>query len=150
MTNTIHRFQKIIEQTPTLLSRISESESGIKPPSGKWSKKEILGHVIDSATNNLQRFVRAQLQNPCSFPNYQQKEWVSTQHYQQESWKDLIQLWESVNKHLLHLISHIPEEKKNNIITIGTNPSTTLSDLAKDYLSHLEHHLNQILPKENK
>src|SRR5208283_1215292 len=114
------------------------------------SKKEILGHLIDSVSNNLQRFVRAQLENPYSFPNYVQKEWVAIQQYQQEPWIDLIQLWESLNKHLLHLLSHIPEDKKNNSITIGTNPPTTLSNLAVDYLRHLEHHLNQILPDENK
>ncbi len=150
MKNTIQRFQKIIEQTPGWLSRISESESVVKPFVDKWSKKEILGHLIDSASNNLQRFVRAQLENPYSFPNYQQKEWVSTQHFQQEPWTELIQLWESLNKHLLHLISHIPEDKKNNSITVGTNPPITLSTLAEDYLRHLQHHLNQILPDENK
>jgi hypothetical protein len=110
----------------------------------KWSKKEILGHLIDSAANNHQRFVRAQLSKELSFPGYEQESWIRVQHYQTASWKDLISLWENYNRHIAHVISTMPADVLNNICIVGNGEPVTLLFLVEDYVRHMEHHLKQI------
>ena len=111
MQKTIDEFKSLIDQSSITLAGISESESKRKSAPDKWSKKEILGHLIDSAANNHQRFVRAQLSAELRIPGYEQQVWVATQRYQNESWENLLQLWKSYNLHLLHIISAIPEKR---------------------------------------
>ncbi len=134
----------VLDITPKL-QRITESASVMRPSPEKWSKKEIMGHLIDSATNNHQRFVRSQLVNPLSLDGYEQERWVATQKYRDESWKDLISLWKSYNIHLAHLIACVPDEKLGNTVQLGQSTPVTLEFLMKDYLRHLKHHLDQIL-----
>lgn len=111
---------------------------------GKWSKKEILGHLIDSASNNHQRFVRAQLSDKLEFPPYVQTEWVETQNYGDESWRLLVDLWSSYNLHLAHVIASIPPEKFSVVCRIGEDKPVTLEELIADYVRHMEHHLKQL------
>ena len=144
MKDKITRFSKLLNDTPPKLRLITESESKYKPSPDKWSKKEILGHLIDSASNNHQRIVRAQLENLLYFPAYQQMNWVNVQNYRDEPWDQIIIFWESYNLHLLYILTQIPDDKWNNLCTIGTNKPITLSVLANDYLDHLMHHLQQI------
>jgi len=87
---------------------MTEAQSEERRAPGKWSPKEIVGHLIDSAANNHQRFVRAQFQDNLIFTGYEQQMWVSAQHYGEASWPSLVSLWKMYNLHLLHLISHIP------------------------------------------
>jgi hypothetical protein len=145
MQKTIDELKSLVDQSSTKLARISESESKSKPAPEKWSKKEILGHLIDSAANNHQRFVRAQLSAELRIPGYEQQAWVTTQRYQNESWDNLLQLWKSYNLHLLHLISAIPKHTLGNFCFIGDNEPVTLEFLIQDYVRHLKHHLEQIL-----
>jgi len=145
MKDTLAGFQSVLDVAPGRLAQITEAESAQVPAPGKWSKKQILGHLIDSASNNHQRFVRAQLGSPLSFPAYAQELWVNTQNYQTESWKNLVACWLSYNRHLLHVMANIPAGKLGNICVIGDDEPVTLKFLAKDYLRHLEHHLRQIL-----
>lgn len=135
--------QTLREITPKLNS-ISESASQAKIAPDKWSRKEILGHMIDSASNNHQRFIRAQISDEIRLPGYEQERWVQTQGYQHESWTDLVNLWQSYNKHLAHLIATVPEEKLKNHCLIGDDEPVTLDFLMKDYLRHLKHHLTQV------
>ncbi len=111
---------------------------------GKWSRKEILGHLIDSAGNNHQRFVRAQLDDNLDFPEYAQSEWVETQDYADESWTLLVDLWCAYNLHLAHIIDSIPPEKLDVVCRIGGGDPVRLEDLIAEYVKHLEHHLKQI------
>ncbi len=138
---------------------MTEEESAARRAPGKWSAKEILGHLIDSAANNHQRFVRAQFTDELVFPGYEQQEWVAAQHYQQASWPSLIELWLNYNLHLLHLISHIPEAKLtterrvHNLDriawqTVSRNEPVTLEYFIRDYIGHLQHHLRQIYAAE--
>ncbi len=145
MQKTIDELNSLVDQSSTKLARISESESESKSAPDKWSKKEILGHLIDSAANNHQRFVRAQLSAELKIPGYEQQVWVTTQRYQNESWDNLRQLWRSYNLHLLHLISAIPQNVLGNLCFIGDNEPVTLEFLIQDYVRHLRHHLEQIL-----
>jgi hypothetical protein len=151
--NMENKLNKIAEQLLKDITNASEQFKGIsekewsyKPAPGKWSKKEILGHLIDSAANNHLRFVRAQLaEKEFISHSYEQDFFVASQHYQQRSTAELIQLWLAYNHHLSHVIKHIDTSKLNITCKIGTNEPVTLSFIINDYVTHLEHHLSQIL-----
>jgi hypothetical protein len=147
MKDLLDRFRSVIEKATGKLARISEEEGAVPVTPGKWSRKQILGHLIDSAANNHQRFVRAQLEALLHFPGYAQEQWVETQNYQEESWGYLVACWAGYNRHLLHMLAQIPAEKLNHVCAIGGSDPVTLEFLAKDYVRHLEHHLAQIVGK---
>ena len=107
--------------------------------------EEILGHLIDSACNNHQRFVRAPGTPRLEFPAYEQEFWVATQAYATESWPDLVNLWLLLNRHLLHVVKAMPAEVLSHEVVIGGDPAMTLEALVASYLGHLEHHLAKLL-----
>jgi len=144
MSAAADRLAALLETLPPKLVAISDSQASEKKE-GRWSKKQILGHLIDSAGNNHQRWVRAQLAPHLDFPNYAQEQWVAAQHYQSEPWPDLVNLWLLLNRHLVHIARAIAEDCLPHTIAIGSNQPVTLGVLLDDYLSHLEHHLDQIL-----
>lgn len=146
MKETVEEFRSTIEAATIQLRAMTEAESSERPAPTKWSKKEIIGHLIDSASNNHQRFVRLQLSNQLSLPGYEQEGWVGVQRYQNESWEQLVQLWRSYNLHLLHLMACVPEDKLQNTCAVGGTAPVTLEFLMVDYVSHLKHHLHQALP----
>jgi DinB superfamily len=148
MNETVERLRSLLDQIPGRLEALTEAETATVPAAGKWSKKQILGHLIDSASNNHQRFVRAQLTTPLNFPGYTQNEWVEAQAYASEVWSDLVRLWTAYNLHLVRVIAHIPEEKLGHLCRIGEDKPVTLGFLAEDYVAHMEHHLAQILGAE--
>ena len=145
MRQTALQLQHIVNDTEQRLGALSEAESLARPSSDKWSRKEILGHLIDSASNNHQRFVRAQFQPQLVFPGYAQVDWNRAQHYQSEAWENLVRLWASYNRHLAHVMAAIPEQAGRNVCRIGAGEPVTLQFLVTDYVRHLEHHLGQIL-----
>src|SRR6185436_11628744 len=103
-------FRSTVLNATERLRAISPDESASKASPDKWSIKEVLGHLIDSAANNHQRFVRAQFTDDLVFPGYEQDQWVNSQRYREASWSDVIQLWSAYNLHLVHVASLIPEE----------------------------------------
>ena len=127
----------------TKLRSIGEETASRRPGPGKWSPKETIGHLIDSAANNHQRFVRAQEGDSYTGPGYTQDHWVAVQGYQDTSWEDLIALWRAYNRHLARVIEQIPEAKRGTTCTIGSDAPTTLGFVASDYVRHLRHHLAQ-------
>src|SRR5438477_7727969 len=135
----------ILESVPPRLASISDSEAAYRSAAERWSKKEILGHLIDSAGNNHQRFVRAQLTPRLEFPTYQQESWVDTQSYATEPWGDLVNLWSQLNRHLLHVVKAMPESVLTHECVIGTGAPKPLRDLVTGYLDHVDNHLRQIL-----
>jgi hypothetical protein len=145
LNETAHELEGILKEVTPKLKIISESDSALRQSAGKWSKKEILGHLIDSASNNHQRFVRGQLSSEIKIGGYEQETWVNSQGYQIEAWASLVSLWNSYNEHLAHVISVIPEDKLKNTCFIGENEPVSLEFLIKDYVRHLKHHLDQIL-----
>ncbi len=145
MTKLLTEYAAILARVPRRLVDISDADAERKPRAGAWSKKEILGHLIDSVSNNHQRFVRGQLVRRLDYPAYSQNEWVAAQDYATQSWPDLVNLWLLFNRHLLHVLRHLPEAAQSNEISIGGQPAVTLAKAAEDYLGHMNHHLAQIL-----
>jgi hypothetical protein len=139
----ISRLNVIIDKVPSLLAQISEEKMSIKPSSVKWSKKEIIGHLIDSATNNHQRFVRGQFE---AIPEiqYDQNKWNAFGFYQDIDSAQIINFWKFYNIQLLEIIKRIPSNHLNNQIRIGGD-LLALEFLIVDYVDHLEHHLRQIV-----
>src|SRR3989440_9017949 len=115
MEDFIEDFRRTVEESAARMLSMTEEESRVPRAEGKWSAKETLGHLIDSASNNHQRFVRAQFTDDLIFAGYEQEGWVRVQNYQKESWPDLVQLWRLYNQHILLLISLVPEETRTNL-----------------------------------
>ena len=145
MNETCERLARILGEIPARLVQIPEDAAGVRPSPGRWCKKEILGHLIDSAANNHQRFVRGQLAPALEIPSYEQDDWVTAQGYAAEPWPDVLNLWLLYNRHILHILRRLPEGALANPCTIGDDPAVPLAEVASSYVDHLEHHLDQIL-----
>lgn len=148
-------MQIIVEELRSLVHEYSQKIDDIsihnfyeKPNPAKWSKIEVLGHLIDSAQNNLRRFICGQYE--ASPPNilYQQDFWVEANNYRQAEKKDIIQLWALLNYRIADILTSMPASNYEKICNTGkdTPELRTLEWLAADYVKHMKHHLNQILP----
>jgi hypothetical protein len=140
---TINKLDRIINNAPKLLMAINEENFSLKPSENKWSKKEILGHLIDSATNNHQRFVRAQFESNPEI-SYNQNKWNCFNFYQEIESIHLIHFWTSYNRQLLEIIKRISKENLLNKVKVGES-LIALKFLIVDYVEHLEHHLKQLI-----
>ena len=147
MEEVVQQLENIINTYPDKFLHFTEAELSLKPAADKWSKKEIIGHLIDSAQNNIRRFVVAQYKiNPHVV--YAQNNWVATQRYQEYNSKDLITLWQLLNKHIVVILKNMPAEKYQLQCNTGKEKEEwhTIEFLAKDYITHHIHHLKQIIP----
>ena len=144
LQKTINRLQYLCEIIPPLLIEIPEKDFSFKPSETKWSKKQILGHLIDSATNNHQRFVRVQFEDVPSI-TYNQDNWNNHSYHNQVDSKYLIKFWELYNLHLAELIKLIPGKNFVRECNVGKEQNVTLQWLVEDYVRHLEHHLRQLV-----
>ena len=138
---------RTVAQAKPLLLKLDNADTTARPAPDKWAKKEILGHLLDSASNNHQRFVRATLQgtSPFTFPGYDQNPLVDLQKFTEIDWNFLVDVWTSYNRLIAHVISGLPAEAAGITCHIGNNPPATLEWIAVDYVAHLKHHLNQVL-----
>jgi len=140
---------EVVESVSARLALLDDKFVTVKPSKVRWSIQEVVGHLVDSAANNHQRFVRAQQGDSLSFPGYDQNSWVADQSHNQCNWLDLLELWRLYNRHLAHVIRRIPDNKMRVQCTIGSNASVSLSYLVEDYLIHLKHHVNKIKERFN-
>jgi len=138
------RLLDLIARSGSEFAVFTDAEAAQPVIPGGWSRKQVLGHLIDSASNNHQRFVRALLQEELRWPAYDQAGCVRVQHYHDAAWSNLVDLWKSVNLLLAHVLAHVPDAKRKTVCIIGDGPAMTLEELAEDYLVHMEHHLDQI------
>jgi hypothetical protein len=139
--------------TPRLLA-MSDADAGQAPAPGKWSPREVIGHLVDSASNNHQRFVRGQLQDDLVFLGYAQDDWVRVQDYAHAPWDDLVALWQLYNRHLARLMELAPASRrlepraKHNVQEIAfaapVQATASLDGIMLDYVEHLLHHLKQL------
>jgi hypothetical protein len=139
------RLARLLETMPPRLASITNDDAARRSGPDRWAPKEILGHLIDSAGNNHQRFVRGQLSAGVDSPGYEQESWVAAQSYLTEPWPDLMNLWLFFNRHLLHLMRNVREDALDTPIAIAGEAPVPLSFVMIDYVRHLEHHLAQIV-----
>jgi len=134
----------VVDAAEPKLRAIGAAESAKPVLHGGWSRNQVLGHLIDSASNNHQRFARASLQPSLEFPAYDQDGNIRIQVPQEADWALLISLWTSYNRYLAHIIARLAESKLETKVRIGSGEPTTLAFIANDYLTHMVHHLKQI------
>jgi hypothetical protein len=147
MQDVADELARLTERAFARLRLVEETAAAERGP-GTWSRQEVLGHLVDSALNNHQRFVRAQLSSELVFPGYEQERWVAAQAYRDRPWERLVALWTEANRHLAHVISRIPADRRATPCRIGEGEPVTLEFVARDYVRHLRHHLDQILEPE--
>lgn len=141
---SIKRLEYLCSTIPDLLYKMDDKLFSEKPIPEKWSKKEILGHLIDSATNNHQRFVRGQFEEIPTII-YDQNNWNKYNFYQQIDKNQVIEFWKIYNKQLLELIKRIPSENLWKECKTNEVNNYTIEFLIIDYVEHLEYHLKQIV-----
>jgi len=145
MESIATELEKVIEKYFQSLHSITEDDLSLKPSPVKWSKKEIIGHMVDSAQNNIRRFIMAQYEDKPGII-YNQDKWVAISGYQHYDSHDLIELWYFLNKHICHILKNtVPEMLKRECRTENVH---SLDWLAIDYVKHLRHHLHQVLDLE--
>jgi hypothetical protein len=140
----ISALHALLERVPERLEGLSQSLVEITPGESKWSCKEELGHLLDSAANNHQRIVRAQLEDKPAMPGYEQTRWVALHDYQHRDWSELIAIWKAFNRQLLAAAEAVPESAWSRTLTVGGSEPLTLRFVFEDYISHMVHHLEHI------
>jgi hypothetical protein len=155
MEQWIDNFRQLVyDSVPRLLS-LPEELTVLPLGPGKWSARETMGHLIDSAANNHLRFVRAQFTSDLLFQGYDQEKWVTSQHYNDESWDHVVNLWNFYNLHLAHIMDGVTPAVRDQLRsehtldkiafrTVEASEPATLDYLMRDYVEHLKNHLDQI------
>lgn len=133
------RLSSVVRSAVPWLVVLSEADSGVPERKGKWSAKEIVGHLTDSAVNNLSRIVRMQI-GPERLPGYAQDAWVELQRYREREWSEVLALWFALNEHLVWTIRHIDRRSMKNQAQVA-GEIVTLGFLIEDYIAHMDHHL---------
>jgi len=152
-------FRRTLDNARRRLLEQSDPDAGRPRAAGKWSPKQIVGHLIDSAANNHARFTRAQSTDDLLFEGYDQETWVQVQAYDKRPWADLIQLWYAYNRHLADVMESTAHDalhrarRSHSLDRIAWRPldpetPATLDYMMRDYVGHLKHHLGQILNVE--
>jgi hypothetical protein len=143
MQSIVKELRDIVTTFSKRIHGIPDAEFSAKPLPRKWSKKEVLGHLIDSAQNNLRRFIVAQYEDVPSKIVYDQDFWVASNNYQNVPKDEIVILWTLMNFRIAAVLENMPESnyKKESM----TSALHTLEFLADDYVKHMKHHLNQII-----
>lgn len=146
MIKITNKLENLLQKGLEYFSKTSEEDISKKLTPKKWSKKEILGHLIDSGVNNLQRFTEIQFENnPYRIRKYNQNELVIANDYQNAQTKELLGFWIAINHRILNIMKLQTEKSLNYKIELGIDNTSDLRFLMTDYVDHLEHHLNQII-----
>lgn len=141
-TELSQRLSETLRSAVSWLATLSNADASVPERDGKWCAKEIIGHLTDSAVNNLSRIVRMQIAFE-EMPGYAQNDWVHLQHYQEREWAEVLALWFALNEHLVWTIRHIdPRSLSNQGVVAGT--PLTLGFLIEDYIAHMQHHFKAL------
>jgi|SRR6185369_15740986 len=144
VSETAAEIESLIELWRLKLLGLDAKRVHEKLAADRWAISEVVGHLVDSACNNHQRFVRAQHCQELVFPKYEQNEWVAAANYRQCDWDSLVELWFHYNRQLAVLIRNIPDAKLATRCTITPYEPCTLEFLVHDYLDHLRHHFAKL------
>lgn len=147
-------LENIVNRTHPLLLDI-KADTSYRKTKNSWSRKEILGHLVDSAQVNFHRFIQSQFKSNLVFDPYEQNRWVKLQNYNSRDWQEIISIWKSFNLHIVRLLENIDAEKQNKLTAnhnfdiicwklVEKGTQSSLGYLIEDYIGHLEHHLDQI------
>lgn len=146
MEELIQQFNDLLKQGSESIQNQSEKDFANKPSPDKWSKKEILGHLVDSAINNLQRFTEIQFEpKPYTIRHYNQDELVKTNQYQAAETEEIRKLWLALNTRIINMFGVQNEKTLAYPVILGKDKETNLQFLMEDYVVHLAHHLRQIM-----
>jgi DinB superfamily len=141
---TLNLLRDLLQRVPDRLEKLPKDKVESKPAPSNWSPKEELGHLLDSAANNHQRIVRAQFEDHLAMPGYEQNRWVAAHAYQRRDWKELIELWQAVNRQLLAAAEAVPDSAWPQTLTVAGSEPLTLEFVFDDYVAHMLHHLRHI------
>ena len=147
------QLRQTIDRELPNLQAVTEQEALLVPgetgpkAEGRWSRKEELGHLIDSAANNHIRFVLATVNTEFRGPGYAQDKWVAAHAYQELPWREIVDFWYRYNNLLAHVIERIPQEHMNNRCVIGWGV-VSLEFVIEDYILHMQHHIDHLLHRD--
>jgi hypothetical protein len=142
--NAISSLRELLRVVPEHLRRLSDDSVRHRPSPSGWSPKEELGHLLDSAANNHQRIVRAQLEDKPALPGYEQNRWVAIHGYQHREWAELIEVWQVLNRQLLVAAEAAPDSAWSRTLTVADSGPLALQFVFEDYIRHMVHHLEHI------
>jgi len=143
-TQTLREFRAEIERLRGALLALSPALADTPWRAGGWTRKQIVGHLLDSAANNHQRFVRAAIDGQYAGPGYAQDAWVAAHGYGDESWETLLRWWQAEHEILAAVVERIPEERLEAKCVVGDDAPVTLRFLIEDYLNHQRGHFTQL------
>ena len=144
LSETATRFRLEMDALRVALGAVSDAFANIPWRDGGWTRKQILGHLLDSATNNRQRFVRAAIDGLYTGPSYAQEAWVEAHGYEQQPWKRLVDWWGVEHDILIAVVDRIAEDRMDAPCNVGQDPAVTLRYLIEDYARHQDWHIKQI------
>src|SRR5215813_7300104 len=141
---TVEQLRKLLQVVPGRLAGLAKEKVERKLDPARWSPKEELGHLLDSAVNNHQRIVRAQMEDKLALPGYEQNRWVAIHGYHERDWQELISLWHAMNRQLLRAAESVPDAAWSHTLRVGNSEPATLEFVFDDYVAHMVHHLKHI------
>jgi len=145
MTETARKFRAGLDDVHRALLTVPESMADVPWRQGGWTRKQIVGHLLDSAANNRQRFVRASSGGAYFGPNYGQEEWVAAHGYAEQTWETLLAWWETEHEILIAVVDRVAEEQLETQCILDEAAPVTLRFLIEDYVEHQRWHVRQLL-----
>jgi hypothetical protein len=134
------RLEGVVAAAMVWLQKLSDAQASVPEHEGKWSAKQLIGHLTDSAINNLGRIVRMQIASGLKLQGYDQEEWVPLQHYAEREWSKVLEVWAVLNGQVAWAVAHVDKAKLGDKAEVE-GAELTLGFLIEDYIAHMEHHL---------
>lgn len=138
----LYTLRDLLDSVPSRLRQLPRDEIESKSTLTAWSPRQELGHLLDSAANNHQRIVRAQVEDKPAMPGYEQNRWVTIHAYERRDWEELIETWQAFNRQLLMAAYSVTDWSRT--LTIAGSEPLTLKFVLQDYVAHMLHHMKHI------
>ena len=134
------QLEDVVADAMVWLGALSDARASVPESAGKWNAKQVIGHLTDSAVNNLGRIVRMQIAPGLKMPGYEHEEWVALQHYSEREWSKVLEVWAALNGQVAWTVAHVDKAKLGTRGEVSGS-ELTLGFLIEDYIAHMEHHL---------